>query len=283
MDKAQQYTFAKLKLTLYAGDKDKDSIHLLCNGYDELDERGKKLFQEVADLLTDAIEFCTRKQAAAFESPYKKISRFDISTPMAHTNADVLYAVAMETMQKAKDLANRAKLTLSAIGKLRKILRNTDKHERNTIVRILHGSIQGVFTAFHTARAQAEHDLPDEATTAIQKSIDKKLNDTLRDKLIYTVLLDYYLGDKVLGAIIEHKQKKPGEDVDTFVSRTAVAANKGLQKKIDDLLVEENVGKKAPKIRKYLAGELAEAIETTIRDIQTAKDGKRTGKSRIKI
>ena len=262
MSSVKQYTIAGLSLSLYIGDKKDVNIHLICNDYNTLAGHSKKALEEVAGLVTDALQTSTHAEITSLESIDRDISRFDISATKRDVSPNVLFDAADYALEKLlpKRIA-RAKYQISAISNIRESVRNHDRHELNTLRTALRGKINHVFAAFRSA-----------ATEKPASSIARRLSDNLRDKLIHRVMLDYLMGDEIMSALLEPTvSRKLGEKVDTFIERTSAATDRSLQRKIEIFLEEQHIGNKTKSLRKYLAGELATAIESAIAIVQPSE------------
>ena len=276
----KDFTIAELDLTLSYDARDKDRINLTCHGYDSLDEHARKLLEEVVGCLDDAIELCTHKKVTTLESSYRTTRLFDISSMDFGVGADALFAIADHALGKISEDSTSTKHPAAMINKLREILRDADKHERNTLATGLRGGIQSVFTQFHTTQQNAAAEHAGSPVTRAGQTADNKLTDKLRDKLIHTILLDYYMGDRAIDEIVSQDSRAPGESVDTFVERFVATTDNAVKKKIDTFLQTENVAKRAPRIRHYLSGELASAIEKAIDALQAEQQSRQRATTR---
>lgn len=276
MSKIKAHPIAGLNLSLYIGDKQDDSIHLVCNGYNALNESGKKMLEEIAGLINDAIETAAHTKVTSLESPHEDMSRYDISATKRDIPPKILFDIADYTLGKLlPQRIERTKYKISAVSALRASVREADAHELKTLRTALRGTINTVFSSFKKTAENATDSAPDEPTTAIQTSIAKKLTDTTRDKLIHREILDYLLGDKLMQALLEpFDARRPGETTDAHVARTVGKADRQLKQKIEAFLTEENIGKTADAIRSYLAGELTTAIEQALETVNKAEKAK---------
>ncbi|MFO0390072.1 MAG: hypothetical protein ACK502_10220 [Alphaproteobacteria bacterium] len=276
MSKIKTHPIAGLNLSLYIGDKKDDSIHLVCNGYNALDESGRKMLEEIAGLINDAIETAAHTKVTSLESPHEDMSRYDISATKRDIPPKILFDIADYTLGKLlPQRVERAKYKISAVSALRASVREADAHELKTLRTALRGTINTVFSNFTKTAETAEESAPDEPITLIQLYIAKKLTDNTRDKLIHREILDYYLGDRVIESLLQPlDSRRPGENADKHVARTVGKADRQLKQKIDAFLMEENIGKKAATVRGYLAGELTTAIEQALETVNKAEKTK---------
>ncbi len=265
MELERAYHIDDLTLSLYADEKHGKSIHLVCNNYRSLDDQARKLLHIVSTYIGHAIELCTSKEYAESYYSERKTQRFDITTKGQVVPARDLYRIACHALDILTPYVERTKYPASKAKQLCETLVDAPHHERTLLATQVRGRANELFSSFKQAADIAQKNDPDSPQTKMKMVIAKKLTHHTAERLVYRVILDHFLGDKALAALSKDTGHRGLEEtIDQFVARTHISKANAIQQKMDEFMQDEQIGGKLPAVRKYLAGELAEAVANAI-------------------